>query len=76
MRTGSEFLVKVKELGAASKSEIVRASGDVSAKQVGGERHHFTVSVQGHGNLLFAKVYPAQLGRQRRGSGKSRRSHG
>jgi hypothetical protein len=52
MLTGSELLAKVKELGDASKSEIVRASGYVSAKKDGGERLNFTAFYEA---LLEAK---------------------
>jgi hypothetical protein len=54
MLTGSELLAKVKELGDASKSEIVRASGYVSAKKDGGERLNFTAFYEA---LLEAKGF-------------------
>tara|TARA_B100000287_G_scaffold256392_1_gene241011 strand:+ start:695 stop:850 length:156 start_codon:yes stop_codon:yes gene_type:complete len=41
MLTGSDLLIKVKELGDVSKSDIVRASGYVSTKKGGGERLNF-----------------------------------
>jgi len=40
--TGSDLLAKVKELGDASKSDLVRAAGYVSAKKDGSERLNFT----------------------------------
>jgi hypothetical protein len=42
MLTGTELLTKVKELGDASKSELVRATGYVSTKEDGSERLNFT----------------------------------
>jgi hypothetical protein len=42
MLTGSELLTKVKELGDAGKTEIVRACGYVSIKKDGAERLNFT----------------------------------
>ena len=42
MLTGAELLAKVKELGDASKSELVRSCGYVSAKKDGTERLNFT----------------------------------
>ena len=38
MLTGPELLAKVKEIGEASKSDLVRACGYVSAKKGGSER--------------------------------------
>jgi hypothetical protein len=52
MLTGSELLAKVKELGDASKSELVRACGYVSVKKDGGERLNFTAFYEA---LLEAK---------------------
>ena len=49
MLTGTELLAKVKELGDASKSDLVRATGYVSPKKDGGER------------LLFSAFYDALL---------------
>jgi len=40
--TGTELLAKVKELGDASKSDLVRAAGYVSTKKDGSERLNFT----------------------------------
>ena len=42
MLTGTELLAKVKELGDASKSDLVRATGYVSTKKDGSERLNFT----------------------------------
>jgi hypothetical protein len=42
MLTGTELLAKVKELGEASKSDLVRATGYVSTKEDGSERLNFT----------------------------------
>ncbi len=39
---GSFLLAKVKELGDASKSDLVRATGYVSSKKDGSERLNFT----------------------------------
>ncbi|WP_094556419.1 AbrB family transcriptional regulator [Synechococcus sp. 1G10] len=50
--TGSELLAKVKELGAASKSDLVRAAGYVNSKKNGSERLNFTAFFEA---LLEAK---------------------
>jgi hypothetical protein len=52
MLTGSDLLAKVKELGDASKSELVRAAGYVSTKKDGSERLNFTAFYEA---LLDAK---------------------
>jgi len=52
MLTGADLLAKVKELGDASKSELVRACGYVSTKKDGGERLNFTAFYEA---LLEAK---------------------
>jgi hypothetical protein len=52
MLTGSDLLAKVKELGNASKSELVRACGYVSSTKDGGERLNFTAFYEA---LLEAK---------------------
>jgi hypothetical protein len=52
MLTGSELLAKVKELGNASKSELVRECGYLSTKKDGGERLNFTAFYEA---LLDAK---------------------
>jgi hypothetical protein len=50
--TGTDLLAKVKELGEASKSELVRAAGYVSTKKDGSERLNFTAFYEA---LLEAK---------------------
>jgi hypothetical protein len=50
--TGSELLAKVKELGDASKFDLVRAAGYVSTKKDGSERLNFTAFYEA---LLEAK---------------------
>lgn len=52
MLTGSELLAKVKELGDASKSELVRECGYLSTKKDGTERLNFTAFYEA---LLGAK---------------------
>ena len=52
MLTGSDLLAKVKELGDASKSDLVRACGYVSDKKDGSERLNFTAFYEA---LLEAK---------------------
>jgi len=52
MLTGSELLAKVKELGPASKSDIVRACGFITANKDGTERLNFTAFYEA---LLQAK---------------------
>jgi hypothetical protein len=64
MLTGPELLAKVKELGDASKSEIVRTCGYVSVKKDGGKRLNFTAFYEA---LLEAKGVelgvPSRMGR-------------
>jgi hypothetical protein len=50
--TGADLLAKVKELGDASKSDLVRACGYVSSKKDGSERLNFTAFYEA---LLEAK---------------------
>ena len=50
--TGSDLLAKVKELGDASKSDLVRAAGYLSIKKDGSERLNFTAFYEA---LLEAK---------------------
>ena len=64
MLTGQELLSKVKEMGDASKSELVSACGYVSKKKDGSERINFTSFYEA---LLTAKG--VELGG---GSGKGR----
>jgi hypothetical protein len=52
MLTGSDLLAKVKEMGDASKSDLVRACGYVSSKKDGTERLNFTAFYE---SLLQAK---------------------
>jgi|688.fasta_scaffold84596_3 hypothetical protein len=52
MLTGSDLLNKVKEMGDASKSDLVRECGYVSAKKDGSERLNFTAFYEA---LLEAK---------------------
>jgi len=62
--TGTELISKLKELGDASKSDLVRAAGYVSTKKDGSERLNFTAFYEA---LLEAKG--VSLGD---GSGKGR----
>ncbi len=50
--TGSDLLAKVKELGDASKSDLVRAAGYVSTRKDGSVRLNFTAFYEA---LLEAK---------------------
>jgi len=50
--TGADLLAKVKDFGDASKSDLVRATGYVSAKKDGAERLNFTAFYEA---LLEAK---------------------
>ena len=52
MLTGADLLAKVKELGDASKSDLVRGCGYVSTKKDGNERLNFTAFYEA---LLEAK---------------------
>jgi hypothetical protein len=52
MLTGPDLLVKVKELGDVSKSDLVRGCGYVSTKKDGAERLNFTAFYEA---LLEAK---------------------
>jgi hypothetical protein len=52
MLTGLDLLAKVKELGHATKSELVRECGYVSSKKDGGERLNYTAFYEA---LLEAK---------------------
>ncbi len=54
MLTGTDLLAKVKELGDASKSELVRECGYVSTKKDGSERLNFTAFYEA---LLEAKGF-------------------
>jgi hypothetical protein len=68
MLTGSDLLAKVKELGDASKSELVRECGYVSTKKDGSERLNFTAFYEA---LLEAKG--VSLGDSGPGRGKGGR---
>ena len=52
MLTGEDLLAKVKEMGGASKSEVVKACGYVSQKKDGSDRLNFTAFYEA---LLEAK---------------------
>ena len=65
--TGTELLAKVKELGDASKSDLVRSAGYVSTKKDGTERLNFTAFYEA---LLEAKG--VSLGDSGGGGGKGR----
>ena len=69
MLTGAELLAKVKELGDASKSDLVRSCGYVSSKKDGGERLNFTAFYEA---LLEAKGL--NLGSDGKGKGPGGRS--
>jgi hypothetical protein len=52
MLTGADLLAKVKELGDASKSDLVRGCGTISTKKAGTERLNLTAFYEA---LLEAK---------------------
>ncbi len=65
--TGPDLLAKVKELGDASKSDLVRACGYVSSKKDSSERLNFTAFYEA---LLEAKgVSLGKDGGNRKGQG-------
>ena len=68
MLTGTDLLAKVKELGDASKSDLVRSCGYVSTKKDGTERLNFTAFYEA---LLEAKG--VSVGPSGKGSGKTGR---
>jgi hypothetical protein len=70
MLTGSDLLAKVKELGDASRSELVRECGYVSIKKDGGERLNFTAFYEA---LLEAKGMSLGAGS---GSGRGKPGRG
>jgi hypothetical protein len=73
MLTGPDLLAKVKELGDASKSELVRECGYVSTKKDGGERLNFTAFYEA---LLEAKgVTLGESGGQGHGKGGRKLSY-
>ncbi len=69
MLTGPDLLAKVKELGDASKSDLVRSCGYVSTKKDGSERLNFTAFYEA---LLEAKGVSLGAGAGA-GAGKSGR---
>ena len=68
--TGPELLAKVKELGDASKSDLVRGCGYVSTKKDGSERLNFTAFYEA---LLDAKGVSLGLDAGGKGRGKGGR---
>ena len=70
MLTGSDLLAKVKELGDAGKSDLVRACGYVSSKKDGSERLNFTAFYEA---LLEAKGLSLGNGSGNGGGGKAGR---
>ncbi len=70
MLTGSDLLAKVKELGDASKSDLVRECGFVSTKKDGSERLNYTAFYEA---LLAAKGVNLGADRGSRGSGQAGR---
>ena len=65
--TGADLLAKVKELGDASKSDLVRGCGYVSTKKDGTERLNFTAFYEA---LLEAKGMNLGAGAGRGGKGR------
>ncbi len=70
MLTGTDLLAKVKLLGDASKSELVRECGYVSTKKDGSERLNFTAFYEA---LLEAKGLSLGMDNTGRGTGKAGR---
>ncbi|MFN7900287.1 MAG: AbrB family transcriptional regulator [Synechococcaceae cyanobacterium] len=68
MLSGADLLLKVKELGDVSKSDLVRSCGYVSTKKDGSERLNFTAFYEA---LLEAKGM--NLGTAGRGKGSGKR---
>ena len=71
MLTGTDLLAKVKELGDASKSDLVRSCGYVSSKKDGVERLNFTAFYEA---LLEAKGVRLGADGARKGRSKGGRS--
>ena len=71
MLTGADLLAKVKELGDASKSDLVRSCGYVSGKKDGAERLNFTAFYEA---LLEAKGVNLGADASGRGRGKGGRT--
>jgi hypothetical protein len=67
MLTGADLLAKVKALGDASKSDLVRSCGYVSTKKDGTERLNFTAFYEA---LLEAKGMNLSGGGGRSGRGR------
>jgi hypothetical protein len=72
MLTGADLLAKVKEMGDASKSDLVRACGYVSTKKDGTERLNFTAFYEA---LLDAKGVSLGDGGGGRGKGGRKLSY-
>ena len=73
MLTGPDLLANVKELGDASKSDLVRSCGYVSTKKDGNERLNFTAFYEA---LLEAKgLSLGEGGGKRRGKGGRKLSY-
>ena len=72
MLTGSDLLAKVKELGDASKSDLVRSCGYVSKKKDGSERLNFTAFYEA---LLSAKGVSLAEGGGGKGKGGRKLSY-
>jgi hypothetical protein len=64
MLTGPDLLAKVKDLGDASKSELVRACGYVSYKKDGSERLNFTAFYEALLNAKGVDLGTAPKGRK------------
>ena len=71
MLTGADLLAKVKELGDASKSDLVRSCGYVSTKKDGAERLNFTAFYEA---LLEARGVSLGADGAGKGRGKGGRS--
>ncbi|MEB3331805.1 MAG: AbrB-like transcriptional regulator, partial [Synechococcaceae cyanobacterium] len=67
MLTGADLLARLKELGDASKSDLVRSCGYVSTKKDGTERLNFTAFYEA---LLEAKGVHLDAGAGRGGKGR------
>ena len=72
MLTGADLLAKVKEMGDASKSDLVRACGYMSSKKDGSERLNFTAFYEA---LLEAKGVSLGDGGGGRGKGGRKLSY-
>lgn len=72
MLTGTDLLAKVKDLGDASKSDLVRSCGYVSQKKDGTERLNFTAFYEA---LLAAKGVSLTDGAAGKGKGGRKLSY-